>query len=411
MKLLEWIGDRNPQLLREWQGRLQPWNMLGAFALSLIGQLVFINDRYSKLPATYSTEHYYCSGSTTDSFQGSGMHWEVFKCIKDQFGNPVINWSPWWRDNFVYLTQCLIVGLVVAGVYLLISNLLYEERRGTLNFVRLSPRSNREILLGKLLGVPVLLFVALAAALPLHLWSAVQGNIAPEILLGVYLVGAAGCFFFYSGALLWSLTTSVLGTFQPWVGAGFATFTIGGLVSASSYGLQSPITWIGAFSPTFILNYIHNPHHDSLGTTWFSLPFYSAPSSVTVLAVLWFVGWSGWMWQVLDRRFRNPNATALSKAQSYGFTLCLVGSLIGFACQDESSSYMQGYLFMSFVMIMVVMLLITPDRQTLQEWARYRHRVSSPERRSLLWELLWGEKSPALLAMAVAIDATPSPQA
>jgi hypothetical protein len=400
MKLLDWIGDRNPQLLREWQGRLQPWNVMGAFALSIVGQLIFLSNRYNSLP-TYSDSHFYCTGEQIDSVQSWSSALPIFKCIKDGVGNRLINWSPWWRDNFGYLTQCLIVGLVIAGVYLLISNLVYEERRGTLNFVRLSPRSNRELLLGKLLGVPVLLFLALAIALPLHLWAAVQGNISLGIVLGVYLIGAMSCFFFYSGAVLWSLTTAALGNFQPWVGAGFAAVTIGGLVSFAPYGLQSPMAWVGAFSPTLLLNYVtHTPGYSTRGN-WFNLPVYDHEISVTLISLLYFAGWSYWVWQAIDRRFRNPNATTLSKTQSYYFTICLMVSLIGFGWGDATDSFVQGYLFISFVMALVVMLLITPNRQTLQEWARYRHHLPRQERGSLLSDLLWGEKSPALLAVGV----------
>jgi hypothetical protein len=400
MKLLDWIGDRNPQLLREWQGRTQPWNVMGALALSIVGQLIFLSNRYSSLPAVYSDSHLYCTGEQIDSVRSWGSALPFSKCIKDGVGGSLINWSPWWRDNFGYLTQCLIVGLVIAGVYLLISNLVYEERRGTLNFVRLSPRSNRELLLGKLLGVPVLLFLALAIALPLHLWSAVQGNISLGIVLGVYLMGAMSCFFFYSGAVLWSLTTSALGNFQPWVGAGFAAVTIGGLVSFTPYGLQSPFAWIGAFSPTLILNYVtHTPGYSTRGG-WFNLPLYDHGISVTLVSLLYLAVWSYWVWQAIDRRFRNPNATTLSKTQSYYFTTCLIVSLIGFGWGDAADSSMQGYLFLSFVMALVVMMLITPNRQTLQEWARYRHNL--PRQEQGLWsDLLWGEKSPALLAVAV----------
>jgi hypothetical protein len=402
MKLLDKIGDWNPQLIREWQGRFQPWNVVGAFALSVLGQFIFWSTRYSKLPLPHYEAHPYCTGGQSNQYYGGGsIDGKAYHCLQDAANVNLVNWQLWWRDNFVFLTQCLVIAVIVAGVYLLISNLVYEERRGTLNFVRLSPRTNREIVLGKLLGVPILVYIALAVALPLHIWAAVQGKVPLSLLLGTYLVGAASCFFFYSGAILWSLTTSALGNLQPWVGAGFVAFTVGGLVNTANYNLQSPLSWVGAFTPTFLLNDVVNSPSFYRTVTWFNLPFFVNSTSVTVFSTVYFLGWSYWVWQAIDRRFRTPNATALSKAQSYCFTACLVGSLLGFAWREESTSQFSGYMFISFVMSLVVMMLITPNRQTLQEWARYRRSVPRSEQRSLLSDLLWGEKSPALLAVAV----------
>ena len=52
----------------------------------------------------------------------------------------------------------MLVALLVMGTYLLIADLSREERRGTLNFIRMSPESAKNILLGKLLGVPILVY-------------------------------------------------------------------------------------------------------------------------------------------------------------------------------------------------------------------------------------------------------------
>ncbi|MCC5899611.1 MAG: hypothetical protein JJU32_17055 [Phormidium sp. BM_Day4_Bin.17] len=49
---------------------------------------------------------------------------------------------------------------------------------------------------------------------------------------------------------------------------------------------------------------------------------------------------------------------------------------------------------------------LSPGRQNLQDWARYRHRLSQTGVQShySLWQdLLWGEKSPSILAMAINI--------
>ncbi|HEY9806438.1 MAG TPA: hypothetical protein V6D04_07715, partial [Candidatus Obscuribacterales bacterium] len=50
-----------------------------------------------------------------------------------------------------------------------------------------------------------------------------------------------------------------------------------------------------------------------------------------------------------------------------------------------------------------LMLLLSPQRQALLDWARYRHtmsdRTSGARQRSLMADLVWSDKSPALVAM------------
>jgi ABC-type Na+ efflux pump permease subunit len=100
------------------------------------------------------------------------------------------------------------------------SDLGHEESRGILNFIRLSPQSPENILVGKLLGVPILLYVVAVLAVPLHLWAGLAAQISLIRILSFYGVLIAACFFFYSAALLFSLVSSWLGGFQAWLGSG-----------------------------------------------------------------------------------------------------------------------------------------------------------------------------------------------
>jgi hypothetical protein len=85
MKLnwLDKIGNWNPQLLRELKKRLKLRNILLASAISVLGQCV------------------------------------------------ILLWSP---EPFIYLSIIGIFVLLVAGTFLLISDLATEQRRGTLHF-------------------------------------------------------------------------------------------------------------------------------------------------------------------------------------------------------------------------------------------------------------------------------------
>ncbi|MCU0570546.1 MAG: hypothetical protein MUF49_28725 [Oculatellaceae cyanobacterium Prado106] len=403
MNLLNSIGDWNPQLLRELKGRLKLWNIVGAIALSLIGQFLFMLTAYARLPlalASLNSEHPYCTGSS--------VYETSFTCLRDSAGNFLFNWTAWWRDNFLYFDKALLFCVIVAGVYLLISNLGHEERQGTLGFVRLSPRSNREILIGKVLGVPSLVYLALACALPLHLWMAVQGQVAFGAVVATYLTGLLGTLCFFSTALLWSLTTTLFGNLQAWIGAGFMVMMLTVVQSGSSY-LQPEFAWYLVFNPSLVLDHLtlnRSLQQELAEQFWFNLPFRANLLSCTLFSCGFFGVWIYWLWQGLDRRFRSPNATVLSKRQSYGFTACFQLSLMGFLWDNKHSYSLFGGnlampIFTSLMLFVLLIFVLTPNQQQLQEWARYRHGLPKQERRSLLSDLIWGEKSPALLAIAL----------
>ena len=84
------------------------------------------------------------------------------------------------------------------------------------------PNSTLSILTGKLLGVPILIYLVAAVAVPFHLWAGLVANIALGEILSFYGVLAASCIFFYSAALLY--VVSVLGWVLSklgWVVVGF----------------------------------------------------------------------------------------------------------------------------------------------------------------------------------------------
>lgn len=131
---LETIGNWNPQLFRELKGRFNFRKVTIAASISILGQ--------SLLVAIISAPSY------TDSWEINSQ-----KCF----------------NIFQSLNWILPIILVLGGAYMLIGDMAKEERRGTLNFIRLTPQPSQSVLIGKILGVPVLLYFAIALALPLHL--------------------------------------------------------------------------------------------------------------------------------------------------------------------------------------------------------------------------------------------------
>ena len=106
----------------------------------------------------------------------------------------------------------------------------------------------------------------------------------------------------------------------------------------------------------------------------------------------------------------------LSKWQSYLLTACFEVTLVGFASPGLAAEpYMspKNSLFanfaclslLNFLLFLCLIAALSPHRQVLQDWARYRReRVSLRHgfwNHDLMQDLIWGEKSPALVAIAL----------
>lgn len=363
LDLFEALGDWNPQLLRELKGRLKPRNLIYAIAISLIIQALIIMI----------------------------------------FG---------WHGQYLCLALSIAAtfSLLVFGTGLLISNLAQEERRGTLNFIRLSPRSPQNILWGKILGVPILLYIAVLLAVPLHLWAGIAANIPLIQILSFYGMVVTSCVFFYSLSLLFSLISSQLNGFQAFLGGGTVSLFILMGLYIGLYG--DAFDWIKIFSLTVTFRYlisaitiIESRLH------WFNLPVGMSLVGITSIAILNYSLWTYWIWQAIKRRFANPNKTILSKIQSYWFVACFEIVALGFAINSiryytgggDSHRYRPGdnlivLLVYNFVLFCGLIVILTPQRQALIDWARYRNQKAD---RSLLKDLVWGENSPAIVAIAL----------
>jgi hypothetical protein len=415
LPLLDKIGNWNPQLFREIKGRLNIGNMAIASAFSLSGQLLLLMYYSAQIPVTppnwnqaYPIYNRFCALETANSY-----HTKAPTCFTDALGNFVINWREWWLQSFIWLSILSVLALLVAGTYMLVSDLDKEERRGTLNFIRLSPQSAKTIFLGKILGVPILLYLATILAVPLHLYAGLAAQIPLNEILCFYIAVAASCALFYSTAMLFGLTTSWLGGFQPWLASAmvFVVFGISWLPLT-----RTALDVLHFLSPLAILRYplflVDKGDFDSLVENldklqWFYSPVGTNIASGLVLSLLVCGTGTYWMWQGWQRRFPNPSATVLSKRQSYLLVICCQVIFLGFALQSHPplDSNLPILLLLNLVMFLALIAALTSDRQSLYDWARYRKQIVPSNqklwRRYPLLDLICSDKSPAVVAIAI----------
>ncbi|MDJ0599729.1 MAG: hypothetical protein QNJ37_12915 [Crocosphaera sp.] len=421
------FGDWNPQLMRELRGRLKIRNLSIAAIIAISIQTLLLLSFIGQLPVDPNSidapKFQYSRYCTATPPKDSYAPYNQLHCIQDLVGNWVINWQLWWLDIFKVLSVTGLFILLVTGTYLLIADLSKEENKGTLNFIRLTPRSSQNILLGKILGVPSVIYFLCLLLFPLHLIAGFQANISPSLMVAYYGVMIVGCGFFYSLSLFFALVSSKLGGFQSFLGSGlvlmFLFITTSAVLSSRDFISHTPLDWLMLFYPGTLLAYLVESTYIPVKTAeinyetlhqfaWYGKQFWQNSFLGISFIFANYCLWIYWINQALNRRFRNPSATWISKFNSYGISVSFITIVTGFVFQSGRRGRFEYHIFENIIVLQIfiiifaclLMIALSPHRQTLHDWARYRHQTPQ-NRRSLLRDLILGEKSPSTLAIAV----------
>ncbi len=404
--LIDRLGEWNPQIFRELKERLSLKNigLATGTAILIQGFVWFYYNSQIPIPITYTTkdgaseiaENYshYCKVSGAVEEYSRSSICTLSSSVNLAFN---INWQTWWLDVFVCLSWMLAMGLILGTVYLLVADLVQEEKRGTLNFIRLSPQSASTIFLGKILGVPSLVYLAASLMVPLHLIAGISAGASIPLLAGWYATIGAGWFLLASTATLYVL----LGGIQ-------AILTVG--VVAWPTGMM--VLMINTFASATIerSEWLIKPYSSIL--RWFGLPISASALWLYAFIVGSCLVTTYWIWQALERRYLNPTATVVAKFQSYLLNFCFQVWIAGFAISALATtdgyslkSQLSAWATLDFIGLFFLIPLLLPSKQALQDWSRYRRERRTQARklwqRDLLQDLVGNDKSPALLAIAI----------
>jgi hypothetical protein len=353
-KFIDRVGDWNPQLFRELKGRFSGNTLL----FTLIGSIAI----------QFAFGLFVADGNVPAGFQ-------------------ILNWL-------------LPIALMMGGIYTLVSDISQEEKAGTLNFIRLSPQSARDIFIGKMLGVPSLVYLAVLLAVPLHLVLAIANGASLGLMLAWYITVGITTYLCLSIANLYAIAGGrfaivlTLVLVQP----------IGAIVSLYNYYLSSSIgntVWLTA---------------DVNSMLWFYLPIANNIWLFYGFINLTFLVISYWLWVRIDRYYINPKSTNFTKQQSYWLNLNAQVWLFGFALPiltnysnntpDAVFSELVIFSGIGSFLTFISIPLIVPSKQSMQDWSRYRRsHVTSAHKhwweRDVVQDLLWHDRSPSVLAMAI----------
>jgi hypothetical protein len=398
-RLYDKLSNSNPQLMREIKGRFKPAKIGLSLVSSVLIQGLVLLSFLAKLPLPTSKNYNdYCYPGVMYSRENRWMYdYRNLDCLKDSSGNLLIGWPLWWEHICQTLSAIAIIALVIGGLFLLIENIAKEQKEGTLNFIRLSPQSGSNIIVGKLLGVPLLVYVGIAVMIPLHGFAAIQAGYFLRDLISFYSVVSLSLLAVYSLGVLYAIKGG-----QQALIFGVA---LGGMFSSSYLPILKELF----------------PTHHLLGQTseaiWWGLSLAAKPIYFQSFVILSLLILNSYLFKIIERAYQKPYATLLTKKQSYslgifanlyvlGFWLSALNPTQSLISHHDVVDLLSLYSILLLPVFLTLALSLSPSRQSLQDWARYRQTLTGETgqpRSSLRGDLIWGEKSPSVVAVGIHI--------
>jgi hypothetical protein len=425
--LFDRLGNANPQLLRELRGRLKRGPVLGTLAVSLSFQGLYLANRFTSLPNLNRITNDYCLGPVGEYGSRS--------CGSEIPGQLLINWPLWWSDTLTGLHLGAMAIAIVIGCYLLITDWSAEADRGTLDPLRLSPQSAQTILLGKLLGVPSLVYLWLLSWMPIELFTMVQTGRSASHIAGTLAIDGAQLAFWFTSSLLFASVTGKGRGFKGILGAiGAIGLMFMGLQIASNWDERTSDIYslFGFLSPMFGLVRYVVPVGDwtvqsVAGLRGFAgiddLRIRGSMIGLMIGGISLLLAWSYTAWISLVRRFDRPTATLWSKGQSYWITAGLTAIVLSCATKnfpselgDISSIYhskqpellgqnaiqlLNNRLSPLFWLLLPLGLALVQPRSVLLDGMR--RPLGSAPREKTRRDLIWGEFSPPWVALGIQV--------
>ncbi|MEL6939321.1 MAG: hypothetical protein AAFO84_09030 [Cyanobacteria bacterium J06598_1] len=364
--LVSQLGNFNPQFLRECRGRLRPRSAAAALGLSVLFQFLLWTS---------------VTGSAGDEVT-----------VDD------------WLDICQSLTWVIPYALFTLGGYYIVDDLTQEAKSGTLNFIRLSPRPAREILLGKLLGVPILPALLVAAMIPLHVVSGLLGGLSPLLLGSYYLIVIAGAITVFTLALLVGLgsgNSSALAKQRAVSAIAFSGLVVFGIaplfMSWNTFCIWPSVPTGEVLSRDF-----------NVVLEWMYLPITGNPLFGHIFTLGTLAIAAALIWRIAVRKFRIPEATLLSKRLSYVIVAYLNILAWGFLQTREMDSYdrlggLAGIYAMDVALGFALIFALVPSRQMLLNWLSYRPsgQKSGGTQQANWLDWIWVDVSPSMGAIAI----------
>ena len=357
---------RNPEFVRHLRSQLRPMRAIAVAAvMAIVCVLVWMS-----CWAVQQAELEAARRAAIEFHDKVGSHWATrVQHMEADFTRQVS------RLFFQWLLGIQAVLVTFWSLAACAQGVLGERDRKTWDFQRTTRLTSGEMVIGKLLGEPVLAYFILACSLPVSLIAGAAGGVSASALFSMYAVLIANALFLGLGGL-W-LSTMLEGRSR-------GLFVIGALGLAAFSGLSIPFRLtqfpgLAAFSPYMAMgSYLGGfggPRLESPTVFGQSVPW-------AVMSLLLYFCFGAWLALLLVRNIKRdyPDIRPLSRWQALGFAAFLnfiIYALFrpemgGTAVISTAHDLAELAVILNGVILFVVGLATLTPRERLKVWWRQR---------------------------------------
>lgn len=300
--------------------------------------------------------------------------------------------------RILFGVQCFLSGIVMLGQAG--SSLKNEVMNKTLDFQRIAATGPWDILMGKLLGMPIMAYLLALAAIPVAVFALANGAAGISLLDLLLIWLQLMTFLFLLGSCAIQNTLQITSSKGTGAAPGFGMFMAGvGLMIYASFAAGDSITYLmdprrmtlGAlFSPLTAYAGIAAENPWAAKFYWFDLQIPCLLlTPVAHIIVAWF------FLSIMVRRLENVDSTPLGKGKSHLFLLLADLILVGVLHSCRSTGPVLGaagmtlqqrvgmFLLFHVAISVIYFVTLTPRADLVMSWI-WRFRTNSYLRDSLL---------------------------
>jgi len=234
-----------------------------------------------------------------------------------------------WHALFIAYAWISTLAGFFYGISLTTTSIIGEKDKKTYDFMFMTPMTDWQIAIGKLLGSTLHLWVILAIMMPLLGLSGFAGQVETVRMFIFYLVLILGSLFCAAAGLLVSVSiTRMTSSFAGVIIVLLIAYAGGMFAEAGRY--VPYLNFYGLLSPISTIRDITDQFETSSYSFKNSISFFGAEFNGGWFTIFLYVWLTFWIMRAVIRKIRNLQGVYLTKVEAFIFFIVMETLLVGF---------------------------------------------------------------------------------
>ena len=254
-----------------------------------------------------------------------------------------VPWGEYSKHMFGTIAAFQALLSFIVGAVMISESIASEKEKGSLDFLYMIPSDKWMIITGKILGVPILIYMILGINIPITLYALLAGGLSLINFALFYIIIIFGSLFFYS----WALLASAVSPKYSWANSitliGIITFLV---LMADKLACLNPVTYLIKFWGG-----------DPIGNTL----FYGVEIYDPVLAVVVYSIFSIWMLTGTRQHLNNHWDSVFTARHIVLFFMIFVFLFWGFNNFSNDFAFTLNILLTASLGLIIPLVLLIND--------------------------------------------------